>query len=257
VANKWDPAQYEKFRAERMAPFFDLVSWIRARPNMRAIDLGAGTGEMTCALAERLGGATVEGVDSSEAMLAAAKPRESPWVSFRRADVQSLDDYSQYDLIFSNALLHWIPDNERLMIAILDSMKPGAQIAVQLPDNEPHASHRVAVEVASDPEMAKLLGGFVQHSGALPVEKYAELMHAHGIVEQQCVEKVYGHLLPSAADVVEWVKGTLLTAYLSRLDPLGQATFLASYKSRLLSAVGEVRPYFYTYRRILFWGVKG
>jgi trans-aconitate 2-methyltransferase len=239
-----------------MAPFFDLVEWVRARPGMTVLDLGCGTGEITVALAERLGGATVLGIDSSEAMLAEAEKRAGSHVTFRRADIESIEDFRPYDLVFSHAALHWIADNEQLMARILGQMKPGAQIAVQVPQNGAHPSHRIAAELAAEPAFARLLGGHVQRSGALTLERYAERMHEHGFVEQQCIEKIYGHLLGSSADVVEWVRGTLLTPYLSRLDPPGQATFLAAYKERLIAALGPASPYFYPFRRLLFWGQK-
>ena len=43
---QWSPAQYDKFRAERMQPFFDLLALIRRRENMRIVDLGCGTREL-------------------------------------------------------------------------------------------------------------------------------------------------------------------------------------------------------------------
>jgi trans-aconitate 2-methyltransferase len=60
--------------------------------------------------------------------------------------------------------------------------------------------------------------------------------------------QVYGHVLPSSADVVEWVRGSLLTFY-ERDDP----RFLDRYRERLMRILGDQRPYFYTYRRVLMW----
>ena len=55
--------------------------------------------------------------------------------------------------------------------------------------------------------------------------------------------------------MVEWVKGTSLTRFRTRLDaadltrPSSTAT-----ASRLLEVLGDRSPYFYTFKRILFWG---
>ncbi|MEP6895987.1 MAG: trans-aconitate methyltransferase, partial [Chloroflexota bacterium] len=43
----WNPNQYHKFQAERSAPFYDLLALVEVRPNLKAIDLGCGTGELT------------------------------------------------------------------------------------------------------------------------------------------------------------------------------------------------------------------
>ena len=253
----WDPAQYEKFRAQRMEPFFDLIAWIEPRPQMKAIDLGCGTGELTALLAERFDLSQVEGVDSSEAMLEKSRTFQSERVSFRRADIDSIDDYRSHDLIFSHAALQWVPDHERLITVIASSLKTGAQLAVQMPRNGDHPSHRIAAELASESPFRELLDGFIGRSHALALERYAELLHQHGLRRQRCIEKIYGHELPRTSEVVEWVKGTLLTPYLSRLAEPARTAFLLEYRKRLMHDLGDRAPYFYPFRRMLFWGMKG
>ncbi len=251
----WNPAQYERFRAERTQPFLDLLARVRVRTGMRVLDLGCGTGELTARIADRLPGARVEGLDSSRAMLAKAVPR--PDLSFREADIASLVDVSGVDLLLSNAALQWVPDNEALLARWLPQLATGAQIAVQVPRNEGHVSHRLAEEVAREAPFAEALGGFVRRSEVLTLERYAEILWAHGLRDQVCEERIYGHVMDGPADVVEWVKGTLLTAYVGRLGPaLGEA-FVARYRERLVEALGDSRPYFYAFRRLFFWGVKG
>jgi trans-aconitate 2-methyltransferase len=253
----WNPAQYEKFRAQRMEPFFDLLGFIKPLPGGRAIDLGCGTGELTALLAERLDLAHIEGVDSSAAMLEKAAARAGARVSFRQADIAAVDGYQPFQLVFSNAAFHWVPDNERLMRRILSQLAPGAQVAIQLPFDGDHPSRRIAHELAASPRFSARLGGFVSRSHGLPLERYAELLWEHGLSQQTCIEKIYGHELPHCADVVEWVKGTLLTPYLQRLDKPAADEFLTEYKTRLLAALGDRAPYFFPFRRVLFWGAKG
>ena len=43
----WNPEQYHKFQSQRSAPFFDLLKLVEVRPNISAVDLGCGTGELT------------------------------------------------------------------------------------------------------------------------------------------------------------------------------------------------------------------
>jgi trans-aconitate 2-methyltransferase len=66
--------------------------------------------------------------------------------------------------------------------------------------------------------------------------------------------QVYGHLLPSTDDVVEWVRGALLTHYEALLPADRYEQFLAAYRDELHTALGDTRPYFYTYKRVLTWG---
>jgi trans-aconitate 2-methyltransferase len=164
-----------------------------------------------------------------------------------------VEDVSGFELVLSNAALHWVP-HEQLLPRWLDGLRPGAQIAVQVPRNVEHPSHRVAMELVETSWKARV--GEPVRSAVLPLERYAEMLHEHGFVDVTCMEKVYGHVLAGSADVVEWVKGTLLTPYLSRLDAGGKSEFLDEYRGRLLSVIGKRAPYFYTYRRTLFVGTK-
>ena len=89
----WNPTQYGKFAAERAQPFWDLAALVeRDGPIRRAVDLGCGPGELTAALAERLGVAEMVGVDSSPAMLAeAARARPSRRLRVRAGRHRRLD----------------------------------------------------------------------------------------------------------------------------------------------------------------------
>ena len=67
------------------------------------------------------------------------------------------------------------------------------------------------------------------------------------------VPEVYGHHLASTADVVEWVKGTSLTRFKERLSPDLYEEFVDRYRQRLVAVLGDHRPFFYPFKRILFW----
>ena len=61
-------------------------------------------------------------------------------------------------------------------------------------------------------------------------------------------------MLESPDAVVEWVRGTLLTDYESRMPEAMYREFVARYRERLNAALGDQRPYFYPFKRILLWG---
>ena len=65
---------------------------------------------------------------------------------------------------------------------------------------------------------------------------------------------MYGHELSSSRDVVEWVRGALLTDYERRLGEERFPEFLERYTARVVEALGDARPFFYTYKRVLLWG---
>ncbi|MFT3895139.1 MAG: methyltransferase domain-containing protein [Anaerolineales bacterium] len=59
----WNPELYHKFESERSAPFYDLLTLVNVRPNLKVIDLGCGTGELTRQLADKLPNSDVTGLE--------------------------------------------------------------------------------------------------------------------------------------------------------------------------------------------------
>ena len=64
-------------------------------------------------------------------------------------------------------------------------------------------------------------------------------------------EQVYGHRLASREEIVEWVRGSLLTDYEKRLASPLFARFLARYRERLFAMLPDERPFFFPFKRIL------
>jgi trans-aconitate 2-methyltransferase len=249
----WKPEQYERFREERSRPFFDLLSLVRPHPGMRVVDLGCGTGELTRVLHERIAAQGTLGIDTSPAMLARSGAFVGGGLRFERADVAEFAG-RDYDLVFSNAALHWVPDHDALFARLTGALAAGGQLAVQMPANFDHPSHVVAAEIRRDPEFRDALEGSTEAArNVLPPERYAALLERLGYVGQHVRLAVYGHRLASADQVVEWVKGTLLTETERRLGPDAFAAFLARYRERLLARLPDERPYFFTFKRILLW----
>ena len=244
----WSPEQYQRFQSERKQPFLDLVALIERRPRMRIVDLGCGTGELTREIHETLAAEETVGIDDSDTMLLKSGHFEGEMLRFERGSVEAFVTDKPYDLIFSNAALHWIGGHEELLHRLTNFLAPHGQIAVQMPDNDSHPSHRLAAEVARDFEVAP------RPAHVLPPERYAEILNHLGYKRQHVRMQVYGHLLPSTHDVVEWVRGALLTYYQSLLPAEKFEDFLKDYHARLLHVLGDKRPFFYTYRRILLWG---
>ena len=244
----WSPDQYERFRTERKQPFIDLAALVEKRPSMSVVDLGCGSGELTRELHTALGARKTVGIDSSAEMLSRAK--EGDGVSFREETIEAFRSEEPLDLIFSNAAFHWVPHHEALFRRLAGQLAADGQMAVQMPANDDHPSHRVAAEVASE------MGVAPRPDYLLPLERYARLLHELGFKRQHVRMQVYGHLLPSSSDVVEWVRGALLTDYQERMESIRFDAFIGEYTHRLLKEIGERSPYFYTYNRILIWASR-
>jgi len=254
MPDAWSPAQYERFRAERAQPFWDLAALVEPRTGMRVADLGCGTGELTAELHHKLGARETLGVDSSAAMLARAP--QAPGLRFEQQDVALFEPREKLDLVFSNAALHWVPDHPALLQRLTSALAPGGQLAVQMPMADELVTHRTAHALARSPEFKLLLGGFERRSPLLEPTRYAAWLHRLGYARQHVRVVVYTHLLESREEVVEWVRGALLTEYQKRLAPPDWERFLLRYRQLLIPQLEDERPFFLAYPRILFWGAR-
>jgi trans-aconitate 2-methyltransferase len=250
----WNPAQYERFRDQRTQPFHDLLALVRRAPRMRVVDLGCGTAELTRVLHEALGARETLGIDSSPAMLEKARVRAGGGLRVEQGDIAAFRAGDAFDLVFSNAALHWVPGHEALLDRLADALTPDGQLAVQVPANFDHPSHTVAAAVAAEEPFRAALGGETHQRHVLAPEAYAALLHRLGFRAQHVRLQVYAHVLDEPAAVVEWVRGTLLTAYEKRLPADVFDAFLRRYRERLLAQLGDARPHLFTFKRILFWG---
>jgi trans-aconitate 2-methyltransferase len=256
MADAWDPGQYERFAAERSAPFFDLLGLLQPVPGGRVLDLGCGTGTLTAEAHRRLGAAETLGIDSSASMLAEAATLDVAGLRFAAGDIGALDDDGAWDVVLANAALQWVPDHPAVLARWARALRPGGQLAVQVPANVDHASHLTIAEVAGEEPFASAFGPDGPPPDpvlrVLKPEAYAELLYDLGFGHQHVRLQVYGHVLPSTAAVVEWVKGTSLTRIKQRLPDDLYDEFLARYTERLVAVLGHRAPYFYAFKRILF-----
>ena len=255
--SKWNPDQYERFASERAAPFFDLLGLLEPSESPRVVDLGCGTGELTAQAHARLGARATLGIDNSPTMLERAHALDVAGVTFEHGDIATFTADGSFDVVLSNAALQWVPDHRAVLARWSRAVTDRGQLAVQLPANSDHPSHLIAVEVASESPFVEAFGGdppLDPTSRVLAPETYAEILEGLGFARQHVRLQVYPHHLPSSADVVEWVKGTSLTRFESRLAPDVYELFLDRYRARLIARIGDKSPYFYAFKRILFWG---
>jgi len=249
----WNPERYARFAAERRLPFDDLSAPLRPLSGGRALDLGCGDGALTAELHARLGARETVGVDSSTAMLEKAAARAGGGLRFVLGDAGTHAD-GPWDLVFSNAALHWVEDHEALLPRLAALLAPGGQLAIQVPCNDLHPSHALARAVAQEAPFRQALGGWARESPVLAPERCAALLWSLGLEARRVRLEVYGHELASRDEVVEWVRGTTLTDYQRRLPPDLWPAFLDRYRARLAAALPDQRPFLYTFRRLLLWG---
>jgi trans-aconitate 2-methyltransferase len=255
----WDPRQYGRYADLRARPFLDLLARVGATDPDLVLDLGCGPGELTATLAERWPGATVIGVDSSEAMIesACSGAQQDGRPSFVLADVRDWEPPGRAGVLVSNAVLQWIPGQLDVLARWAGFLAGGGWIAVQVPGNFDQPGHVIMRELAGSARWRPLLEGVALNRQATSPAEYLDLLAAAGCVTDAW-ETTYLHVLTGDNPVLEWYKGTGLRPVLDAL-PAGLAgEFLAEYGARLREAYPP-RPYgtVLPFRRVFAVGRRG
>jgi SAM-dependent methyltransferase len=120
--NTWQADRYVREAAFVPALARDLVDWLAARPGERVLDLGCGDGTLTGAI--QAAGAAVVGIDASASMVDAARARG---IDARAGAAESLPFAGEFDAVFSNAMLHWTRDIDRVLAGVARALAPGGR----------------------------------------------------------------------------------------------------------------------------------
>lgn len=246
----WNPGAYARFRGLRLRPALDLLMQVGDLPAGDVIDLGCGDGAASGALADRYGDRRRVGVDGSPAMLAQAKGYDA----LQQADIATWQPETPPALIFSNAVLHWLPDHAQLLPRLAAMLAPGGVLAVQMPRQSNAPSHRFLRDIAAAmfPDQFDFTG-FVP-----PVAKavdYHAMLAPLGRVNAWETDYVQ-RLDPDASlhPVRAFTAATAMRPIAEKLSPEDLAAFCARYDAALAAAypLGTQGEVLFPFRRVFF-----
>jgi trans-aconitate methyltransferase len=177
MTNQWNAAQYDAKHAFVYEKAKGLVQLLAPQAGERILDLGCGTGALTAEIAER--SAEILGIDDSQEMILQAS-KKFPALKFAALNAKELRFNAEFDAIFSNAVLHWIPEAEQVIAGVVQALKPGG---------------RFVVEFGGKGNTQKLVAGFHRAFSALgmrepegvspwfypSIAEYAGLLEKHGL----------------------------------------------------------------------------
>jgi len=230
----WDPKTYLAFGAERTRPASDLLARIPLEAPRRVVDLGCGPGNSTALLRARWPDAEIVGIDSSLEMLRDAHA-SGVAAQFVEGDIASWEPDEAYDVIFSNAVLQWLGDHERLIPRLFSFVKRGGVLAFQIPRNYDELCQVLVREAAADPHWAAQLQSVRDWWNGLVSERYYDLLAAHAQTVDLW-ETRYFHILDGEDAVFRWMMGTSLRPFAAALTSPAREEFLEHYRKLLAAA---------------------
>ena len=131
----WDSKDYAEHSGAQQRWAHELLAGLTLRGDERVLDIGSGDGKVTAAIADRLPHGSVVGVDSSEQMVQLARDRhgaQAAQLRFEQMDATDLRFDEPFDVVFSNATLHWVRDHRPVLRGIKRLLTPRGRMLLQM-----------------------------------------------------------------------------------------------------------------------------
>jgi trans-aconitate 2-methyltransferase len=234
MAHEWDAGHYLRFADARTLPAVDLLSRIELETPQRVVDLGCGPGNSTALLKQRWPDAAVTGFDSSVNLLDAAR-RDHPGIHFAEGDIAAWAPTEPPDVVFANASLQWVGRHDALLPRLFQSVAPGGVLAVQMPRNYDFATHALMRQVAAEGEWRGRLADARDPSPVQAPEFYYDCL-APRSAGFTIWETNYIQVMDGVGAIIDWLHGTGLRPFLTRLTDDERLVFLKRYAALLETA---------------------
>jgi trans-aconitate 2-methyltransferase len=238
----WNAASYACAAAPVEAFGTKLLDRLDLQGEETVLDAGCGTGGVTAQLLARVPAGRVIGVDGSPSMIDTARERLGGRVDLYVSDLLDLELDEPVDAVFSSATFHWIADHDRLLVRLLQALKPGGRLLAQCGGEGNIASVVRAVRVvAARPLFAPHFDGWRGPWNYAGPEETVERLQRAGFVD---AEAGLHRELVIPEDPREYFATIVLGSHLERLPPALRDPFV----DHVLAEVGD--PLELEYRRL-------
>ncbi|PSB16748.1 SAM-dependent methyltransferase [filamentous cyanobacterium CCP2] len=132
----WNPKDYEMHSSAQQIWAKELFAKLNLQGHESILDIGCGNGKITAELSSLVPNGVVVGIDSSDTMIRFATDKYPPErflnLRFIWADARQLRFQNQFDIVFSNAALHWVDDHLSVLKGISQSLKTKGRVLLQM-----------------------------------------------------------------------------------------------------------------------------
>jgi len=237
MATPWDARAYDRTSAPQQSWAADVLARLEGiAPDSVVLDVGCGTGRVTEALLELVPQGRVLAIDASQEMVALAGERLGHRAEVWCQSALDIDLREEVDAVVSTATLHWVPEHDRLWVALARALRSGGVLEAQCGGAGNIARVREAIGHAARAHAPELIG-FSPWVFATPEETETCLLKAgFGAIRCWLEERP---TFPD--DVGEFVRTSILAAHLERLSPAHRDAFAQAVAERVRPPLDYVR----------------
>ena len=235
-----------------------LISGISLQGNERILDLGCGDGYLTEQLALLVPNGKVLGIDASVGMIQTAKKICRDNLDFVQMDINSLHFSNEFDIIFSNAALHWVKDHDQLLKNSLAALKADGILLWSF-GSEGNCSNFLSViqEKITEDKYIEFFKDFEMPWFMPPKSHYAELIANIGYSHFTITEVNRDRYFPTSDDIIKWIDQPSIVPFIECIPDTLKGTFRKEIIEEMLERTCQPDgTCFETFRRLQIYAQK-
>jgi trans-aconitate 2-methyltransferase len=252
MAHEFDGKKYGTASTHQKEWGKKLIAELDLSGSEQILDLGCGDGVLTSQIAELVPKGDVLGIDASQGMIDAALPKERSNLHFHKLDINDLDFDNKFNLVFSNAALHWVLDHQCLLQNVYRALRNGGHIRFQFAgDGNCVNLFTVAREAMTLEEFQIYFTGFVWPWYMPSVDEYKRIVGSVGFRDIQVWGENADRFFPDAEMMIRWIDQPSLVPFLTHIANSSKEAFRDFVVNRMIErTIQEDGRCFETFRRI-------
>lgn len=213
-----------------------LISSLDIRGNESILDLGCGDGLLTEQLSKLVPQGNVLGIDASKNMIQSATELKNINLSFVCLDINQIDFDEQFDVIFSNAALHWVKNHEMLLRNCIKALKPSGYIAWNFAGHGTCTNFNPTVkDVTAIPKYKKYFINFEWPWYMPKLEDYINLISKSGFRKYEVREENKDRFFKNSDELIRWTDQPSLVPFICRIPDEEKERFRNIVVERMLN----------------------
>ena len=247
-AEKYSEASPHQRRwGEKLIAEFDFTG------DQRILDLGCGEGNLTARLAQLVPQGFIVGIDASESMVASAKKaHKAENLRFDLVDINDVDFADEFDVVFSNATLHWVKDHNKLLANVYKSLKAGGIVRFNFA-GDGNCSHlsKVLKQTMAEDKYAGYFASFDWPWYMPSVAEYEKTLKQFDFKQARVWPENADTYFPDADAMTKWIDQPSLVPFLKCITAADKQSFRDTVVQRMIKeTIQNDGACFETFRRI-------
>jgi len=237
----WNAKDYENNSQAQQKWARELIATLNLTGSEDILDLGCGDGKVTAEIAQLLTAGSIVGVDNSIPMIDLAKEKYSnnkhSNLSFLVMDASNLLFEDCFDVVFSNAVLHWVKNHKPVIEGLYKSLRGGGKIFLRMGGEGDAAGILAAInDIKSSDKWTQYFTDFEFPYTFLGVDEYQKLLKESGFSVGRVELMPKDMMHEGKSGLAGWIRTTWLP-YTERIPKEKREMFIEEVSTKYLDKV--------------------